>query len=118
MEFELNQYTTNPLLKAEFDKIENDRNAIMQKAFQEILQKREDQILEKLKENGFEFENRAQLLEFAKNRCELLCMDNKLRVLKADGKVICEWWETSRFENDGQTFTCIIGEAPASENDK
>jgi hypothetical protein len=68
--------------------------------------------LEKLKENGFEFENKADLMLFAMTRCTLEVYPNKLNILRADGKIICEWYDTHRFEKNGDVFSVIIGENP------
>lgn len=80
---------------------------------EETLQQRENQILKALEERGFKFENRIELEEFAKTRCQVLRFQNLKRILTVDGNPVCEWWETSRFENNGNTFTCIVGEPAA-----
>ncbi|MEO9474157.1 MAG: hypothetical protein ABJG41_01440 [Cyclobacteriaceae bacterium] len=87
-------------------------HSVMNRCIQETVKQREDQILKHLKENGFEFENRQELEQFSKTRCTLEKHDNQLNVLKVDGIQICTWWDTSRFETDGDKFTAIIGEAP------
>lgn len=90
---------------------------LTKKHIREVVKKREDQILQKLSEHGYTFKNKLDLEHFAKTRCVLEKYDNKYRVLRVDGKIVCEWWETSRFdqktEKDGTyKFTCIIGEPP------
>ena len=89
-------------------------HSVMNRCIQDIIKQREDQILKHLKDHGYEFENRADLEHFAKTRCTLERYPNQLNVLRADGKHICEWWDTSRFENDGERFTCVVGEPPST----
>jgi len=88
---------------------------VMSRCISETVKKREDQILKVLEDNGYKFENRVELEEFARTRCELISFqDSPKKILAVDGKQICEWWETSRFENDGNKFSCIIGEHPST----
>lgn len=87
---------------------------VMSSCISEIVKKREDQILKTLEDNGYKFQNRVELEEFARTRCQLLTFQDSLkRILVVDGKQTCEWWETSRFENNGNKITCIIGEHPS-----
>ncbi|MEP4136697.1 MAG: hypothetical protein ABJL71_18860 [Cyclobacteriaceae bacterium] len=88
--------------------------SFINRVIQDSIKQREDQILKHLKDHGYEFETRADLGHFAKTRCTLEKYPHHLNVLRADGKYICEWWDTSRFENDGERFTCIIGEPPTT----
>lgn len=65
---------------------------------EELNKFREDKILMILKEKGFEFNSRAELLHFAKTRCELVSFSyNGHKILRVDGKNVCEFWETSKF---------------------
>jgi|GEM_PF-4130583 len=85
----------------------------------EVIKAREDQILNILKEHGFEFKNRIELAQFAKSRCTVEKYPNRLNVLRVDGEFICDWWDTSRFVNDDPlTFSVIIGEAPGEQQVK
>ncbi|WP_281256405.1 hypothetical protein [Labilibaculum manganireducens] len=38
--------------------------------------------------------------------------DNKRCALLVDGKEVVEWWDTVRIEQNGNTFTAIMGEKP------
>lgn len=82
----------------------------------EIYNKRELQVLSALKDHGYVFKNKMEYNHFLKTRCDLMIPNNsKKRILKVDGKVVIEWWETVRFKQDGNTFTCIVGEPPENE---
>lgn len=74
----------------------------------------EGQLIERLKECGFEFETRRELEEFAKTRCEREIHANKLNRLKVDGKVIAEWWDTVEIKQDGEKWTAIAGNPPSN----
>lgn len=88
---------------------------VMNLCTSQIIKKREEQILKVLEDNGYKFENRMELEAFAKTRCVLISFqDSSKKILIVDGKEICEWFETSRFENDDNKFTCIIGEPPST----
>jgi|GEM_PF-4784927 len=100
----------NAMAELAYNKVSELRTSMVQ----QTIKSREDQLLGKLKENGFEFENRMELVHFLKTRCLLERYPNQLNVLRVDGRILCEWWETVRYENDGSKFTCIIGEPPAS----
>lgn len=60
-------------------------SSVTSRLFSELQTKLEDYIIEGLKRKGFEFENRTDLEEFIKTRCE--CKDNinfKERIYYAD----------------------------------
>ena len=72
--------------------------------------KREEQIIEVLKNNGHTFETKEELYEFAKTRCEVIAFDyNQRKILKVDGKPVCEWCDTPTFNNDGNTYKVTWG---------
>lgn len=71
---------------------------------------REKQIIKVLNDNGYNLDinNRAELKHFAKTRCELISFDyNDKKILKVDGKPICEWWDTYQFNWEVNEVTCI-----------
>ena len=85
---------------------------ILKRCLQEITKKREYQIIEKLSEHGYNFQNESELLHFVKTRCVIQKHYNKLRILKVDGIDICEWFETSSVSYNENSITETIGETP------
>lgn len=112
MKLELKQIEL-PEMPEEYKNAHDMIQNVMSRHLQEIAQKREDQILQKLSEHGYTFKHKSELEHFAKTRCVLEKYDNQLRILRVDGKIICEWWETSRFEQKENVMTVIVGEPPA-----
>lgn len=85
--------------------------SIHRQVMENAIKQHEDRILNILAEHGYTFENRMELVHFAKTRCEVLNFtERKVKVLRVDGKPICEWYDTVRFENDGVNFKVIMGE--------
>lgn len=79
-----------------------------------IARARERQLIERLKECGFEFETKKELYDFAKERCEVEIHANKLNRLKVDGNVIAEWWDTVEIKHEGNKVTAIAGNPPSN----
>ena len=73
-----------------------------------LIKKRETQILDVLKKNGFVFENKDQLIDFMKTRCERYIQGNVTKLL-IDEKVICEWNDSVNIEFDGNTVKATMG---------
>lgn len=74
----------------------------------------ENQIISALEFNGYIFNNKADLYEFAKTKCVLEIRDN-IKTLVVDGKPICQWDDKINispiFEEDRQTkITATYGE--------
>lgn len=74
----------------------------------------DEKIIERLAANGYKFETRQELEEFAKTRCTLEEHPNKLRRLTVDGLVICEWWDTLEVTKKYGKYTAIKGNPPSS----
>jgi len=82
------------------------------KHMKEALNARDDQIIEKIKEHGYEFKNKAELHEFARTRCTIEVHGEVKRVLKVDDKTICYWYETSEMKEIDGTIHIVMGEEP------
>ena len=77
-----------------------------------LMQKREDQIIEALKNKGYEFSNRQEMIEFASTRCtEIHYSDDPLqKYLYVDGKeFICAYSNKIESNLDGYVFNVKIG---------
>ncbi len=89
-------------------------HSVINSCSNQITEAWEQQIINKLEDNGYKFETRQELEEFAKTRCNLEHHPNKLRRLTVDGLIICEWWDTLEItEKDGK-YTSIKGNPPSS----
>jgi predicted GNAT superfamily acetyltransferase len=89
-------------------------HSIINSCSSKIASAREGQLIERLKECGFEFKTKQELYDFAKERCEVEIHANKLKILKVDGKVIAEWWDTFEIKHEGNKVTAIAGKPPIS----
>lgn len=77
--------------------------------------KRSDQIREKLREHGFTFEtdSEGELFNFLSTRCQIEYYEaTKLIVLYADGRFICQWYDTfdiqTEFDPESSSVKSII----------
>jgi len=89
-------------------------HSVINSCSQNIASAREGQLIERLKECGFEFKTKQELYNFAKERCEVEIHANKLNRLKVDGKVIAEWWDTVEIKHEGSKVTAIAGNPPSN----
>lgn len=105
-----NKFETPDDLKLDYGVLHSVINSCSSK----IASAREGQLIERLKECGFEFETKQELYDFAKERCEVEIHANKLNRLKVDGKVIAEWWDTVEIKHEGNKVTAIAGNPPSN----
>jgi len=73
-----------------------------------LMQKRDEQIMEALKECGYEFQNDYQIKRFAEEMATIYSFKEK-RILKVGDESICEWNDTLDFENNGNEIKVILG---------
>ncbi|MBA7611581.1 hypothetical protein ES703_18808 [subsurface metagenome] len=89
---------------------------ITNKCTSELMQKRETQILSRLKECGFGFKNEQEFKEFVKNKCKLK-ISGKLNELFVDNKLITKWWDTIDVDIKNNKVYAIAGNEPDNFND-
>ena len=89
-------------------------HSVINSCSEQITRAMDKKITDALEANGYKFETRQELEEFARTKCNLEHHTNKLRRLTVDGLVICEWWDTLEVtEKDGK-YTAIKGNSPSS----
>ncbi len=67
------------------------------------------------KKSGFKFETRYELEHFLKTRCHLERYENKLIILRADGMIIAQWWDTVEVKHEDNKVTAIFGKPPRNQ---
>ena len=110
------EYRLEPIKAPDFKDLQQPNYDILHDVISRFSQKvnraREEQIIKALNENGYELDinNREELERFAKTRCELISFTyNDRKILKVDGKPICEWWDAHEFSWEGNKVTCVTG---------
>lgn len=80
-----------------------------QELSEKIHRQREEYIEKALAVHGYFFEDREEMLEFMKEKCELYhFVNSKIYILKAEGKDILSWSDLSGFRQFGNTFQWVI----------
>lgn len=89
-------------------------HSVINSCSSKIVSAREEQLIECLKECGFEFETKKELYDFVKERCVVEIQANKPNRLKVDGKVIYKWWGTVEIKQECNKVTAIFGNPPST----
>ncbi|HAH24936.1 MAG TPA: hypothetical protein DCL77_14480 [Prolixibacteraceae bacterium] len=82
-----------------------------QRLISDVISKRDEELIARLKDKGFEFDNRFDLGLFLKTRCRIEILGKKYR-LYADDQIIAEWWDTVEITMEENKVTAIYGNAP------
>lgn len=105
-----NKFETPDDLKLDYGVL----HSVINSCSSNIASAREGQLIQRLKECGFEFETRQELEHFAKTRCQLEVYSNKLNILRVDENIIAEWWDTVEIKQEGEKWTAIAGNPPSN----
>ena len=98
------------LLDCDFSEENSLMSKIEDKLNTDIRGKLDTQIIDILKNNGYIFENRAELEYFAKTRCSLVSSKGGNRkVLMVDNKELCEWYDDMFIDYENNKFTATFG---------
>ncbi|MEM6737421.1 MAG: hypothetical protein AAF620_15275 [Bacteroidota bacterium] len=92
--------------------------SITDSLYADLMRQFNEALIEELAKNGFTFDHRAQLEQFLKTRGELEVYPNKLNILRVDGKIVCEWWNTLKVDRDENSIAVTIGVPPGEETSK
>lgn len=74
-----------------------------------LIQMREDQIIEALRELGYKLDTYEEKVEFAKNRCTILRFPDRMTQLAVDGQPVLQWSEEININHSGTVMKTTIG---------
>ena len=75
-----------------------------------LINKREEQIIEELRINGYVFDDEFQLKRFFEEMCTIFSFEeNNTKILKVGDLILCEWDDTFNFENNGSEIKASLG---------
>ena len=85
-------------------------NDLTKQVMSQLIEARENQIIEKLKELGYSFDTRKELEQFAKTRCKLFVVEgSNIKTLLVDGVPLIEWNDKISLNREGDTFNATLG---------